>query len=271
MSYQLMLIDCDRTLLNDSGIVTERTKTAISNAVRNGVKTVFASGRAPGGIENMVKAIGEEHLFEYFVCFNGGLIIRAHDKQVVSESSLTIDDVIHIVDSICCKPEDYYVLTSGRLICQGYNKQAEIEAIKNNISVTQGAVWQLTSDEKIFKLVFAGEVDELDLIEKRIPVILRKQFHVTRSEPNNLEFVSLLASKGNALVQLADLLHIRIKDTICFGDAENDSSMIMVAGTGVAMGNASEELKAISDIVTDSNNNEGLAKAIEKLVLSDYN
>ena len=125
MKSTLVLIDCDRTLLNDSGIVTERTKTAISNAVRNGVKTVFASGRAPGGIENMVKAIGEEHLFEYFVCFNGGLIIRAHDKQVVSESSLTIDDVIHIVDSICCKPEDYYVLTSGRLICQGYNKQAE--------------------------------------------------------------------------------------------------------------------------------------------------
>lgn len=269
MRYKLMLIDCDRTLLTDKGIVTARTQKAVREAIRKGVKVVFASGRAPSGIKNIVKAIGDEELFEYIVCFNGGMIVRAKDKQVISESALTVDDVIQIVDSVCCCQEDYYVFTSDRLICQGHNKQAEIEAMKNSVSVTQGDVRQLTCDEKIYKMVFAGEEDEIDKIEQQIPKALRKQYHVTRSEPNNLEFVSLTASKGNALVKLVDLLNIRIQDTICFGDSENDTSMIMLAGTGVAMGNASEQLKNISDSVTDNNNSDGLAKAIEDFVLSE--
>ena len=69
------------------------------------------------------------------------------------------------------------------------------------------------------------------------------------------------------LLKLAEVLNIRIEDTICFGDSGNDSSMIELAGTGVAMGNANEELKGIADIITDNNNNDGLAKAIEKYVL----
>ena len=267
MRYKLMLIDCDRTLLNDQGIITERTIKAVRDAIRNGVKVVFASGRAPSGIEDIVKTIGAEDLFDYFVCFNGGMIVRAKDKQIVSESSLTIEDIIRIADSISCDPDIYYVFTSKRLICRGNNNQATNEAKKNGMSVTQGDASRLDDDEKIFKMVFAGEKEELDKIEQRLPEILRKQYNLTRSEPNNLEFVSLQASKGYALLKLADMLQISIHDTICIGDSENDSSMLELAGTGVAMGNACEELKAIADYVTDNNNNDGLAKAIEELVL----
>lgn len=268
MRYKLMLIDCDRTLLTDQGNVTERTRNAIRKAVLNGVKVVFASGRALSGIEKIIKVIGADDLFDYFICFNGGMIVCSNNKQVISESVLTTDDTIRIASNICCNPEDYYIFTSNRLICQGDNEQATIEAMKNDMSVTQGDIRQLSDEEKIYKMVFAGKEDKLDKIEQTIPEILRKQYNVTRSEPNNLEFMSLNASKGHALITMTDILNISIQETICFGDAENDISMLKMAGTGVAMGNANEKLKAIADCTTDSNNNDGLAKAIEELVLS---
>ena len=269
MRYKLMLIDCDRTLLNDKGLVTERTKQAVRDTIRKGVKVIFASGRAPSGIDNVVKSFGEDNPFDYFICFNGGMIVRAKDKQIVSENILTIEDVTRIKDCINCNPDDYYLFTSDRLICHGNNHQAKIEAQKNNMSVTQADVWQLDDKERVYKMVFAGEQKELDKIEQQLPEILRKEYNVTRSEPNNLEFVSLHASKGDALKAIVDLLKISIQETICFGDSENDSSMLKLAGTGVAMGNASTKVKATADYVTDNNNNDGLAKAIEKLVLSD--
>lgn len=267
MKYQLMIIDCDRTLLNDNGLVTERTKNTVRDAIRGGVKTVFASGRAFGGIEKIVETIGEKDLFEYFVCFNGGMIVRVTDRKIISENCLTVDDVIRIADSICCNPSSYYVFTSNRLICNGDNPYAVIEATKNRMGVTQGDARQLSEDEKVFKMVLAGEKEWLDKAETRLPEALRRQYNVTRSEPNNLEFMPLRSSKGYALMMLTDMLNIRIQDTISFGDSENDSSMLEMAGMGVAMGNACEKLKAIADDVTDTNNNDGLAKAIEKHVL----
>ena len=262
-----MFIDCDRTLLNDKGLVTERTRNAIRSAIQNGVKVIFASGRAPSGIEKIIKRIGAEDLFDYYVCFNGGLIIKSRDKQIISENTLGFKDIIKIADNINCAPENYYVVTSDELICNGNNKYAIIEAKKNSMTVTQEDVRQHGVDEKYFKMVFAGTKEWLDIIEQQIPETLRKQYNTTRSEPNNLEFVSLQASKGHALTKLADILNIRIQDTISFGDSENDSSMLTLAGTGIAMGNANEELKGIADYVTDNNNNDGLAKAIERYIL----
>ncbi len=269
MRYKLMFIDCDRTLLNDQGMVTPRTERALRTAISQGVKVVFASGRAPGGIANVVKAIGAEGLFDFFVCFNGGMIVRAQDGQMVSACPMVEYDVEKIVSSIGCDPEECYVLTADRLLCPGDNAQATIEAAKNGMCVVKQNIRRMCNNEKVYKLVVGGEVERVDAVEQRLPEWLRRAFNVTRSEPNNLEFVSLDASKGHALMMLATMLDIPLTDTICFGDSENDKSMLRMAGTGVAMGNARDTLKDIADHVTDSNNNDGLAKAIETLVLAE--
>lgn len=269
MKYRLMFIDCDRTLLTDEGLVTERTRNAVRDVLGRGGKVVFASGRAPGGIENVVKVIGAEDLFDYFICFNGGLILRSRDKHVVSESYLTVDDAKFIADSIACNSNEYYVLMSDRLLCDGHNEHAIAEAKKNSMAVMQGDVRGLDAGEKIYKMVLAGEKARIDLMERKIPDALKRRYNVMRSEPNNLEFVSKHTSKGDALITLAKKLNIDIEETISFGDSDNDSSMIKVSGMGVAMGNASEDIKAIADIVTDSNNNDGLAKAIEHIISLD--
>ncbi|MGO1281047.1 MAG: HAD-IIB family hydrolase, partial [Leuconostoc mesenteroides] len=87
------------------------------------------------------------------------------------------------------------------------------------------------------------------------------------STANNLEFINKKASKGNALAALAQSLNIDIEDTMAIGDQENDYSMIERAGLGVAMGNAIEKIKTIADIETATNNDSGVARALEEYVL----
>ena len=86
---------------------------------------------------------------------------------------------------------------------------------------------------------------------------------VTSSIPRNVELNSARAQKGLALQGLADLLGIPMAETMAFGDDLNDLSMLRAAGLGVAMGNASAEVKAAADYVTASCDENGVALALE--------
>jgi 5-amino-6-(5-phospho-D-ribitylamino)uracil phosphatase len=89
---------------------------------------------------------------------------------------------------------------------------------------------------------------------------------VTSSHPNNIEINHEQATKGEALVKLAAHYGIVLKDTVVFGDSHNDLSMFAVAGCRVAMGNAASELKEVSDIVTVSHEEDGVAVVLEELI-----
>lgn len=91
---------------------------------------------------------------------------------------------------------------------------------------------------------------------------------MVRSMPFYYEILHKDASKGNAVELLAGHLGIRREEVVCIGDNENDLTMIEYAGCGVAMGNAVPKVKAIADFETRTNNEHGVAYAIEKLVLS---
>ena len=88
-----------------------------------------------------------------------------------------------------------------------------------------------------------------------------------RSTANNLEFIDQRASKGNALLALAELLSVDPSETMAIGDQENDRSMLEVAGVSVAMGNAIPSIKAIAEFETVTNNDSGVAHALKKYVL----
>ena len=90
---------------------------------------------------------------------------------------------------------------------------------------------------------------------------------VTSSIPNNVEINARHANKGEALGFLCRYLGLEIAQSMSFGDGSNDRSMIEAAGVGVAMANADEALKAVADYVTDTNDNDGVAKAVERLCL----
>jgi Cof subfamily protein (haloacid dehalogenase superfamily) len=121
------------------------------------------------------------------------------------------------------------------------------------------------NDGNILKVVISTE-DTEKLGELRNRVNENMQVSIVSSFSNNIEIMNHDISKGNAVKILSNYYGINKEEIICFGDAENDISMLEFAGLGIAMGNAENYVKEIADYVTDTNDNDGVAKAIEKYI-----
>lgn len=117
------------------------------------------------------------------------------------------------------------------------------------------------------KAMFIEEAPELEVGIAKIPESFREKYHLVRSTPFYLEILNRDASKGNAVKELSEKLGIKQSEVICIGDQENDVTMLEFAGLGIAMGNAPERIKQLADYTTASNNDSGVAKAIQKFVL----
>jgi len=114
-------------------------------------------------------------------------------------------------------------------------------------------------------------VDEPEILSpgvEQIPTDYYDRFTVVRSAPFFLEILNKNSNKGNGVAMLADYLGIASTEVICVGDAGNDIHMLEYAGLSVAMGNAFDDIKAIADYVTHSNEDDGVAHVIEKFILA---
>ena len=99
-----------------------------------------------------------------------------------------------------------------------------------------------------------------------IPDSCREEFYVVRSQKYLIEVLKKGVNKAYGLEKLAQRLNINRNEIAAIGDAANDIEMLQYAGLAIAMGNATEEVKTLSDRVTDTNENNGVIKAIERIV-----
>jgi Cof subfamily protein (haloacid dehalogenase superfamily) len=114
-------------------------------------------------------------------------------------------------------------------------------------------------------------IDDPEILQKAVdnlPQEVYEKYTVVRSAPFFLEFLNKEVNKGVGVEMLAKHLGVKREEVITMGDAGNDLHMIEYAGMGIAMGNAFDEVKEAANYITDSNNEDGVAKAIEKFVLS---
>lgn len=127
---------------------------------------------------------------------------------------------------------------------------------------------EMTSDEHYVKFMFIDTAEKIDEIADNMPQDLKNEYYIVKSTPNFLEVMHKESTKGNGLQLLADKLGIDISDTMALGDQYNDLTMIAAAGTGVAMANAVPEVKATADVMTTSQNEDGVGLAVEKWALN---
>ena len=116
--------------------------------------------------------------------------------------------------------------------------------------------------------MIVDEPEKLEEIMQNIPQEFHDKYTIVKSAPFFLEFLNKKANKGNALKSLCENINLPIEQSIAVGDEENDQHMIKYAGLGVAMGNARQSIKEISDYITDTNDNHGVAKVIDKFILN---
>ena len=267
MSYKVIVLDIDGTLVNSQKEITKKTFDVLTKMQDEGKTVVIASGRPPQGVLPYAKKLGFDKRDGYILSFNGGRITRVNNGEIVYNKCFPNECLPEICEII----KDYRVTINtyenDTIVSSGnINKYSNVEA--DIIGLETNFVDDFASyvDFKVNKCLLSGEPEDIIKLEKILKEKYEGKLDVYRSEEFFLELVPLGVDKARSIDILLKSLGCKREECMACGDGYNDLTMIKYAGLGVAMGNAQDEIKAAADFVTLSNDNDGVAYAIERFV-----
>jgi HAD-superfamily hydrolase, subfamily IIB len=275
MNYKLVCIDMDGTLLNKQHKVSEVTRKALIKAHEMGVNIVISTGRMYTDAEGYSNLIG---LKSPIIASNGAVVKEKGMKEVIYKSvlgeklslQLLATFSRHNIKPMYYTPERAYC---GSILFKAFTEYAKLKRIMNRSVkveyVRSNSLWySILKKEKdnIVKCeVMDKSIEKLGKVREELQKI--SEIEVVSSSMHNIEITCRGVSKGTAVQALAAYYNINREEIITIGDSENDLSMIEYAGMGIAMGNAIDKAKQIADYVTDTNDNNGVAKAINRFII----
>ena len=268
MSYKVLALDIDGTLTNVKKEITEVTKKAVTDAAKAGVKIVIASGRPIQGIIPFAEELNLKELDGYILSFNGGRLISCKTNEIIYDMKLPLEYLPEIYALSKKYKVNLMSYENDDLICEDIEDEfLAIEARINGLGIKKVDKLDEYIDFSINKCLMLGPGDYLGEVEKKVHEELHDRMDVYRSEPYFLEILPKGVDKAKALAKLLDILNCDRSELMACGDGYNDLTMIEYAGMGVAMANARDEVKAVADYVTLSNEEDGVAYAINRFIL----
>ena len=268
MNYKMIALDMDGTLLDESKNISSRNKKAIQKAKAIGKKVVIATGRPLVGIKWVLNELEINASDDYVIAFNGALVQNVHTEDVIFQRTLSLEDYTYLYQFSQAYGVHIQALTESYVTTPVHNPYTQVEADINQIQTVLCDVHAFDPNETIVKVMFVDEKEKLDDIEKHLPEVLKSNYSVLRSAPIFLEFLNPEVNKGVGVQAIAAVENYDASEIICVGDAGNDIAMIEYAGLGVAMANASPSVKDVANHITDSNEDDGVAKVIETFMLA---
>ena len=236
MNIKLIAMDLDGTLNNDEKRITEKTKAALMAAQEKGIRLALASARPSPGLFKERDILRLQDHVGILMSYNGGRIGKAEKGA-----------------------EKVYVTDAG-----GY--KVDYECRNNNMVCSEvGNLADFLTFAPI-KILMSVKPEELPGIQQKIREFLPEELSVVQTAPFYLEVIPTRINKGQGIRDICHALGISTDEVISFGDAANDIPMLQTAGVGVAMGNASQAVKDESNFVTLSNNEDGIAYALEQFL-----
>lgn len=269
MSIKLIALDIDDTLLTSQQKIAESTKLALTEALNKGIKVVLCSGRPLAGVDHYLDELGIDSDDQYVITYNGALVETASGK-VLSRKTIDNPDYRRIVKFVEAHKMQYYVLDDDSNVYtsnHNINRFAVIQAWENGAGIFVREPDELADDFEIAKAAVVGEKDVLDQYEQAIKDEFSDEYYVVRAGANFIEIMHPDVNKGKGLTTLAEILNLEPDEVMAFGDEKNDLPMFDFVGSAVAMGNGSDLAKEHANYVTDTNDNDGIAKALKKYVL----
>lgn len=269
MEYKLIVLDLDGTLTNKEKKITTRNKEVLLKAQQNGVKLVLASGRPTFGIVPLANELCMDQFGGFILSYNGGEIINWETKETLYANVLPNDVVPTLHES--ARMNDLAILTYDEEYIVTENPTdpyVEKEAFLNKMEVRQTAHFLKEINLPVAKCLIVGDPEKLIPVEAELSLRLQGKINVFRSEPYFLELVPQGIDKAKSLEVLLNKIGMKREEMIAIGDGYNDLTMIKYAGLGIAMENAQEPVKKAAQYVTLSNEEDGVAAAIEKFVFN---
>lgn len=264
--YKLIAVDMDGTLLRKDDTISKRNKETLRKVREKGIKVVIASGRPIHGLERYLEELEFVAEDEYVMSYNGSVVQNIKTKEIIAKNMLKGRDLHRLYDLSKALRIDMHAFSAKGCITPKMNPYSELEGQMNEMPVYEIDYEEVAANEDIIKVMYVGKPEEIDRVIKELPEFLYETYNVVRSMPFFLEFLSKASGKKTGIKILAQRLGVAPHEIMCIGDAGNDVEMLQYAGLGVAMGNAFEEVKQIADYITKTNEEDGVAYAIEKFV-----
>lgn len=263
-NIKILFTDLDGTLLNDQKEIPERNRVEIHKAIASGHIVTVATGRTFESALKVVDELGLNLPGCYLICYNGAMVYDFKQKKALIDIRLKKEQVAYLFSE--AYRYDLYIQTyqEGKIWTNFDCPELEHyqNASKLEKEIHEDVVHDLIEDpHKVVLIGFQKEKlkqfqqDHLEWEEKNCASLF--------SCNEYLEYCPFQATKGEALKFIASHLNIAIENTIAVGDEENDISMLLAAGCGVAMGNAKDDVKKQADYTTLSNNDCGVAQVIK--------
>lgn len=286
--YKLVAIDLDGTMLNQYGIVTQNTKEVISKTIQKGIDIIIASGRPIDSIKTIAKEIGAE---KYFIAGNGSLVYDIQKDEIIYNKFLSQQKVLEII-KICEENSISYNVYTDKTILTPALKYNVLYYQKENLKKEENKQTKISIIDNIYeyvknrkeenylkmticddnKTVFQSIIRKLRQIEGIEVLDVAHQSRKTikqGTEEKTIEYYYTEITvkdvdKWGALEFLMNKMGVKREEVITIGDNVNDKKMIQEAGLGIVMEGSTPEVTDVANYVTSSNNEEGVAKALEK-------
>lgn len=252
--------DVDGTLLNSQHQLTPRTLSALKQALDSGVYLILATGKTFSSTRIIREHLGLNTPGVYVqglvICDESGAVL---DQALLHQVAIKQVEQIaqkHDLAVIAYGGTDLYISTAGKKsnILNAYHEPDPIQV-------------DVLTDYPISKLLLVGEQTKLDQVRKEQAATLIPHALFIQAVPQALEVVPPNHSKGTAVAKLLAQLGRSSETMLAIGDGENDIELLKLAKIGVAMGNASDHVKAQANAITKDNNHDGVADAVERFIL----
>ncbi|MDF2612389.1 MAG: Cof-like hydrolase [Clostridia bacterium] len=267
MGYKLLISDLDGTLLDNSHQITTENLKAIRKLEKSGMKFVIATGRPIDMIKGYLEILDYD---SPLICCNGAALYDAKGK-ILAIKQIQAEVLRGVIDLIKKCELEYVLYTMAGIVSEKRNERVlYIEKYNKKQKASNKAV--IIIDENIYNnleaykvvkaFVSASEYSKLHKLRDELNYQF-KEVEAVMSQRHILDIVDKHATKGNALLALADYLNIEPKDIAAIGDNYNDVTMLKEAGLAITVENAEDEIRNIADYVSKSNHCSGVAYAIE--------
>jgi Cof subfamily protein (haloacid dehalogenase superfamily) len=262
----LVLTDVDGTLVTEDKVLTKRAQTAVQRLHDAGIRFAITSGRPPKGMAMLFDAL---RLETPIAGFNGGLFVKS-DLSILEQKTLPPDVATNALELIRAHGLEAWVYRGNDwLITKPDAPHVEREAwtVRFRPTVVTDFTDKLTDVAKIVGI--SDDLAKVQQCEADAHVAFGQRATATRSQPYYLDVTHKDANKGAVVEYLSRHLEVPPDEIATLGDQPNDVLMFKRSGFSIAMGNASDQVKSQASATTDSYNDEGFAKAVERFILGD--
>ncbi len=274
-NIKVIIMDVDGTLTNSEKIVTDKTRNALIKAQELGVRLVLASGRPTSGLVDLAKELKMDENNGLLVSFNGSKVVDCENNNVLFNKTMRVEEgqaVLEHMKKFDVKPMidkgDYmYVNDVFDNTINHKGKPFNIiqyESRGGKFKLCEKDDLAAFADYPLNKILTAGDPEYLQANYKEMMEPFKDTLNCMFTADFFFEFTAKGIDKAKAIDTVLIPMGYKREEIIAFGDGHNDASMVKYAGIGIAMSNAVDDLKAIADEVTLSNEEDGIAYTLSK-------